>query len=146
MLIPWWLLSMAAQYIIVFFCKQKTAYEVRISDWRSDVCSSDLPRARIAQADAAAATASAAVGAAAALEADIDRADVGYVGIECSHRIGSGARCAADGRVGVEAEARNARTRDRSVRGVRHRVAERIAVVRRAGQGEEEDRKSTRLN
>src|SRR3546814_328852 len=27
----------------VFFCKQKTAYEVRISDWSSDVCSSDLP-------------------------------------------------------------------------------------------------------
>src|SRR3546814_8341139 len=27
---------------IVFFFKQKTAYEVRISDWSSDVCSSDL--------------------------------------------------------------------------------------------------------
>src|SRR3546814_10378723 len=25
-----------------FFVKQKTAYEVRISDWSSDVCSSDL--------------------------------------------------------------------------------------------------------
>src|SRR3546814_6492701 len=25
-----------------FFFKQKTAYEMRISDWRSDVCSSDL--------------------------------------------------------------------------------------------------------
>src|SRR3546814_2974226 len=25
-----------------FFCKQKTAYEIRISDWSSDVCSSDL--------------------------------------------------------------------------------------------------------
>src|SRR3546814_15399557 len=24
-----------------FFCKQKTAYEMRISDWSSDVCSSD---------------------------------------------------------------------------------------------------------
>src|SRR3546814_16726769 len=24
------------------FCKQKTAYDVRISDWSSDVCSSDL--------------------------------------------------------------------------------------------------------
>src|SRR3546814_50489 len=31
-----------------FFCKQKTAYEMRISDWSSDVCSSDLcdPAAR----------------------------------------------------------------------------------------------------
>src|SRR3546814_8059003 len=26
----------------VFFCKQKTAYEMRMSDWSSDVCSSDL--------------------------------------------------------------------------------------------------------
>src|SRR3546814_10346915 len=26
----------------IFFCKQKTAYEMRISDWSSDVCSSDL--------------------------------------------------------------------------------------------------------
>src|SRR3546814_5295812 len=31
-------------YVVVgvFFCKQKTAYEMRISDWSSDVCSSDL--------------------------------------------------------------------------------------------------------
>src|SRR3546814_1405212 len=28
--------------VFVFFFKQKTAYEVRISDWSSDVCSSDL--------------------------------------------------------------------------------------------------------
>src|SRR3546814_18692734 len=28
--------------IFVFFFKQKTAYELRISDWSSDVCSSDL--------------------------------------------------------------------------------------------------------
>src|SRR3546814_12038999 len=28
----------------VFFFKQKTAYEMRISDWSSDVCSSDLMR------------------------------------------------------------------------------------------------------
>src|SRR3546814_6336388 len=28
--------------MFVFFFKQKTAYEVRISDWSSDVCSSDL--------------------------------------------------------------------------------------------------------
>src|SRR3546814_8047158 len=27
---------------LFFFCKQKTAYEMRISDWSSDVCSSDL--------------------------------------------------------------------------------------------------------
>src|SRR3546814_13751327 len=30
--------------ILFFFFKQKTAYEMRISDWSSDVCSSDLGR------------------------------------------------------------------------------------------------------
>src|SRR3546814_5539856 len=30
---------------VFFFFKQKTAYEMRISDWSSDVCSSDLPEA-----------------------------------------------------------------------------------------------------
>src|SRR3546814_3806217 len=29
--------------VLVVFFKQKTAYEMRISDWSSDVCSSDLP-------------------------------------------------------------------------------------------------------
>src|SRR3546814_5450633 len=32
-----WILS-----VVFFFFKQKTAYELRISDWSSDVCSSDL--------------------------------------------------------------------------------------------------------
>src|SRR3546814_6364101 len=32
-----------------FFFKQKTAYEMRISDWSSDVCSSDLIQAILAQ-------------------------------------------------------------------------------------------------
>src|SRR3546814_3461205 len=40
------MLVMIVRYFIVicfvFFCKQKTAYEMRISDWSSDVCSSDL--------------------------------------------------------------------------------------------------------
>src|SRR3546814_9351623 len=30
--------------VFIFFFKQKTAYEMRISDWSSDVCSSDLAR------------------------------------------------------------------------------------------------------
>src|SRR3546814_3842987 len=34
-------------YSCVFFFKQKTAYEMRISDWSSDVCSSDLRKANI---------------------------------------------------------------------------------------------------
>src|SRR3546814_4220669 len=31
-----------AMTVVFFFFKQKTAYEMRISDWSSDVCSSDL--------------------------------------------------------------------------------------------------------
>src|SRR3546814_4443963 len=31
-----------AVQVVFFFFKQKTAYEMRISDWSSDVCSSDL--------------------------------------------------------------------------------------------------------
>src|SRR3546814_6002274 len=39
-----WFISYSAEetYLVFFFCKQKTAYEMRISDWSSDVCSSDL--------------------------------------------------------------------------------------------------------
>src|SRR3546814_3955754 len=33
---------MHSSYDLFFFFKQKTAYELRISDWSSDVCSSDL--------------------------------------------------------------------------------------------------------
>src|SRR3546814_3432626 len=32
--------------LFFFFFKQKTAYEMRISDWSSDVCSSDLSGSR----------------------------------------------------------------------------------------------------
>src|SRR3546814_9016308 len=38
-------------YTLFFFFKQKTAYEMRISDWSSDVCSSDL-NGRLEFADA----------------------------------------------------------------------------------------------
>src|SRR3546814_2392925 len=30
-------------FVVFFFVKQSTAYEMRSSDWSSDVCSSDLP-------------------------------------------------------------------------------------------------------
>src|SRR3546814_2084479 len=33
---------MSVYMCLCFFFKQKTAYEMRISDWSSDVCSSDL--------------------------------------------------------------------------------------------------------
>src|SRR3546814_4184427 len=36
---------------VIFFFKQKTAYEMRISDWSSDVCSSDLAGAAQAVGD-----------------------------------------------------------------------------------------------
>src|SRR3546814_5065454 len=40
--------------VLFFFFKQKTAYEMRISDWSSDVCSSDLllPLGDLLRADA----------------------------------------------------------------------------------------------
>src|SRR3546814_985755 len=37
---------------VFFFFKQKTAYEMRISDWSSDVCSSDLQDMRAQRPDA----------------------------------------------------------------------------------------------
>src|SRR3546814_9012003 len=36
------LIMFCVVFCFVFFFKQKTAYEMRISDWSSDVCSSDL--------------------------------------------------------------------------------------------------------
>src|SRR3546814_9939351 len=35
-----------ADCLLIFFFKQKTAYDMRISDWSSDVCSSDLDVSR----------------------------------------------------------------------------------------------------
>src|SRR3546814_1791613 len=37
-----YLISTRLLVVFFFFFKQKTAYEMRISDWSSDVCSSDL--------------------------------------------------------------------------------------------------------
>src|SRR3546814_8580878 len=34
---------MSGDFLFFFFFEQKKAYEIRISDWSSDVCSSDLP-------------------------------------------------------------------------------------------------------
>src|SRR3546814_8202571 len=36
------MVCMVVYVVFVFFFKHKTAYEMRISDWSSDVCSSDL--------------------------------------------------------------------------------------------------------
>src|SRR3546814_2777787 len=40
-------------FFFFFFFKQKTAYEMRISDWSSDVCSSDLGGRKAARSRAA---------------------------------------------------------------------------------------------
>src|SRR3546814_2422157 len=41
------MLDLLLFFIFFFFFKQKTAYEMRISDWSSDVCSSDLQDRRV---------------------------------------------------------------------------------------------------
>src|SRR3546814_1115778 len=48
-------LRVCVRYIVscLFFFKQKTAYERRISDWSSDVCSSDLADRKPRQPSAA---------------------------------------------------------------------------------------------
>src|SRR3546814_9775777 len=38
---------MVSMVSCIFFFKQKTAYEMRISDWSSDVCSSDLKKGSV---------------------------------------------------------------------------------------------------
>src|SRR3546814_5316590 len=45
-------MTLVVDVMYVFFFKQKTAYEMRISDWSSDVCSSDLCRWLAGQAEA----------------------------------------------------------------------------------------------
>src|SRR3546814_2264180 len=49
-----WLFVCLLCFMCFFFFKQKTAYEMRISDWSSDVCSSDLePNGEITLVEAA---------------------------------------------------------------------------------------------
>src|SRR3546814_7302024 len=43
---------MCGRYMLFFFFNQKTAYEMRISDWSSDVCSSDLVLGKVKSASA----------------------------------------------------------------------------------------------
>src|SRR3546814_3943645 len=38
--------SALVDLVALFFCQQNTAYEMRMSDWSSDVCSSDLASSR----------------------------------------------------------------------------------------------------
>src|SRR3546814_2952829 len=72
--------------MLVFFFKKKTAYEMRISDWSSDVCSSDLAHATTGARRAAHGTAGAARAAAVRLAARSPApliAGRGYVSRRC---------------------------------------------------------------
>src|SRR3546814_14989181 len=64
----------------MFFFKQKTAYEMRISDWSSDVCSSDLEATEDGRSDDADACKAAFESAMAALESQANYAltDIDY--------------------------------------------------------------------
>src|SRR3546814_4449522 len=115
-----------------FFFKQKTAYEMRISDWSSDVCSSDLIDA--AQQE---------------IEHPVERA--------VDMRLGRPLPIMRVRQVEIEAlvEAADARARiDAAVIGARGRLAEGAAGAvghqrgddRCEGARRPSDRKSTRLN
>src|SRR3546814_6529200 len=64
--------------ICFFFFKQKTAYELRISDWSSDVCSSDLPAPAVPARHEEQPSLAHAVGAVLDLLAQPDRGDADF--------------------------------------------------------------------
>src|SRR3546814_6193827 len=81
-----WYVWLCVFYLFLFFFfKQKTAYEMRISDWSSDVCSSDLLDQHVVDAELDAAAFEAGVELAAQLEQRIeaDRSEERRVGKEC---------------------------------------------------------------
>src|SRR3546814_4903929 len=80
--------------IVFFFFKQKTAYEMRISDWSSDVCSSDLLIAEQARHLVGVEVIAVAVAGA----ADIGRPIIGCI----AYRERFGDACGADPRVGPD--------------------------------------------
>src|SRR3546814_1439164 len=85
-----------------FFCKQKTAYEMRISDWSSDVCSSDLRHDRRRGAGPASAAAA-------------------WLGFRKSPDLGS-----------LGAGGPHRRRRDRHAAGIHHRLSARLVIHRHA--------------
>src|SRR3546814_12290909 len=70
----------------IFYFKQKTAYEMRISDWSSDVCSSDLLAQYVERA----------IGAAAAIGADplahVVAGDLDHSALDIAQRCNAGRR------------------------------------------------------
>src|SRR3546814_9435671 len=133
---------------VFFFFKQKTAYEMRISDWSSDVCSSDLVDRRGQRA--------ARLTAAARLHGVPEEGVVPHLGSLIEERAGTRLDDLLEGLVGMLG------ARDQLV-GLAHvglmvlavmeaqglSRAVRFQCVLRVGQGGElkgQDRKSTRLN
>src|SRR3546814_2085871 len=115
-----------------FFFKQKTAYEMRISDWSSDVCSSDLePKiARVGEIDAGAVATIEAAGD----EAIVDRKPiVGRIGV----RVRAGER-----REAARARATGAAKADRT----KHWARKADTGVVEAGQGGVGDAVSIRID
>src|SRR3546814_1932470 len=76
-------------YILFFFFKQKTAYEMRISDWSSDVCSSDLAFRASPQADGAVLAAAAALRQTRRM-GEGDGTDLLIVGLSATDYVGHG--------------------------------------------------------
>src|SRR3546814_6666932 len=108
----------------IFFFKQKAAYEMRISDWSSDVCSSDL-LARLDQQVVHGLVAELAV---------IQTALAGHI----LEHIAAGIDPARPARLGqLEVAARHGRLQGRELHGPQAYVEARFAA---------QDRKSTRLN
>src|SRR3546814_3801443 len=113
-----------------FFFKQKTAYEMRISDWSSDVCSSDLRGAQRVEVGCAAVQQDVRLAShdAGGRARDVEQHHVEAVaGRFVPPRIGVGGVGRAQVRVGADAQPRE---------GVAH-AFEALPV---------EDRKSTRMN
>src|SRR3546814_20384851 len=109
------------------FIKQKTAYEMRISDWSSDVCSSDLPR-RQAPAEAVREAVLVEQGDAEALVHGPAVADVRPIEIETPRRLDRHARGAQLAqRPGVDRPARRQPDRPRDVEG--QSVSVRVELV-----------------
>src|SRR3546814_3044845 len=72
--------------VVFFFFKQKTAYEMRISDWSSDVCSSDLLRAQLMSTAAWAQTAPAVVEAGSSVS-DADNTSIAEIVVTAQKRV-----------------------------------------------------------
>src|SRR3546814_8317370 len=81
--VSWILIYGMVDFFFFFFFKQKTAYEMRISDWSSDVCSSDLARPRPRRTSPRRARRSAAWPGSAATAARAGRSEERRVGKEC---------------------------------------------------------------